>query len=434
MSKNAEIFERFLKKLEEEKIKTVLQPEDIFGPNVYRIELPNGKQTRPLFLSEDSALKYENIPLDKVVFLGDFDAILRTDTGVVEACVSFLDRRSSFFLSRLIDPRPRLPGIESDLDDEETEFAETQEFSAVSAMSAHDEESGIKIEFGTCSAYTTTLLRNHRRTHAVKISGVTFTRHDEVLQLLTKLTDSYFFSLSLDSGIALSLRKSRRRSVRYPRTGRRAPRELRANFPRHEYDKDPLSLYWYAMSASGMPLLEFLALYQVLEYYFPTFSKREAGRQIQSIIKDPTFRSDRETDVGRLLAVVSSSARGSIGNERQQLKATLKECVIEDELFEYLTEVDERSEFFSRVQKELTKHKILLGKPLNADIGAWADAIYDIRCKIVHSKMEQDDSEAGRLLPFSYESELLEPYIDLMKWIAQKVLITSSSPISLGRF
>ena len=47
-------------------------------------------------------------------------------------------------------------------------------------------------------------------------------------------------------------------------------------YPKTEFNDSASSLYWYGPGASGMPLLQFLAFYQVLEFYFPIYSKAEA--------------------------------------------------------------------------------------------------------------------------------------------------------------
>src|SRR5690349_6512804 len=103
-------------------------------------------------------------------------------------------------------------------------------------------------------------------------------------------------------------------------------------YPKTEFDDEPLSLYWYARSAFGIPLLQFLAFYQVVEFYFPIYSQAEARRRARAILKEPTFRPDRDADVGRLLSSLHLSRAGTYGDERSQLRATLNECVQPDAL------------------------------------------------------------------------------------------------------
>lgn len=54
--------------------------------------------------------------------------------------------------------------------------------------------------------------------------------------------------------------------------------------------------------------------------------------------------------------------------------------------------------------------------------------IYEIRCKIVHTKADARDPEVELLLPFSKEADLLQFDIDLIQYVAQQVLIAGSRP------
>jgi hypothetical protein len=58
-----------------------------------------------------------------------------------------------------------------------------------------------------------------------------------------------------------------------------------------------------------MPLLQFLAYYQCLEFYFPIYSQTEAQRRVRAILKNPGFNPQRDTDVNELLATCSVPRR-----------------------------------------------------------------------------------------------------------------------------
>lgn len=60
-----------------------------------------------------------------------------------------------------------------------------------------------------------------------------------------------------------------------------------------------------------------------------------------------------------------------------------------------------------------------------------ADRIYDIRCKIVHTKAGVDDSSFELLLPFSKDAEQLHHDIELIRFIARSVLVAASVAINL---
>lgn len=179
-----------------------------------------------------------------------------------------------------------------------------------------------------------------------------------------------------------------------------------------------------------MPLLQFLAYYQSIEYYFPIYSQADAQRRIRIILKDPSFRPDRDADVARILATVRSGARG-FGDERSQLRATIQECVSADTLRSFLTSDPKRNEFFTSKAKGLTGVKIPINNP-TADLrNEVADRLYAIRCKIVHTKIDNEHDDVKLLLPFSREAELLYFDIDLIQYVAQQVLIATSSPLKM---
>ena len=53
-----------------------------------------------------------------------------------------------------------------------------------------------------------------------------------------------------------------------------------------------------------------------------------------------------------------------------------------------------------------------------------------IRCKVVHTKSGAKDGELELLLPFSKEAGMLQYDIDLLQFIARKVLIAASSAMT----
>ena len=121
----------------------------------------------------------------------------------------------------------------------------------------------------------------------------------------------------------------------------------------------------------------------------------------------------------------------TFGDERFQLRATLQECLDSDELRTLLTNDDDTKQFFSTKAEGLTDQKIPINDP-NADLRlAVADRIYDIRCKIVHTKSGGGEGGFELLLPFSKEAQLLHHDIWLIQYIARQVLIAASSELRI---
>ncbi|MCP4395998.1 MAG: hypothetical protein GY801_01630 [bacterium] len=117
--------------------------------------------------------------------------------------------------------------------------------------------------------------------------------------------------------------------------------------------------------------------------------------------------------------------------ESVRLRATLNACLEPVDLRNFLSEYEDRMQFFSAKQIGLTGHKLPLA---TKDADLWnpvADLIYDIRCKTVHTKGESTKGEVELLLPFSKKAGLLFHDVELIQYLARKVLVAASAPLSL---
>ena len=387
------------------------------GGSYVRVHMRAGRSTRPIALFGTDRLKrFLALPFERFSLVGDYAAICSYSDSFIEAAVDSLVPRGLNQLYR------DLFGISSRDVDAET----------VSIEVTDPTGSAVTVRLGPASEELDVLgglpsFRNRRL--SIRIEEISVSRHDDALRILERLASSIFFQLDITRDVPLTISSRRRVPRRFAR--RRLRKDLpELEFPRAEFDQQPLSLYWYARSAAGMPLLQFLAYYQTIEFYFPTYSQAEARRKIRNVLKSPAFRADRDTDVGRLLLAAKSAGSG-FGDERSQLRATIQECLESGALREFISETEEKIEHFSSKTEGLTDHKIPV-RNQDADLrNDVADRIYEIRCKIVHTKSGSREGEVELLLPFSHEAELLYPDIELIQYVAREVLISASSPLQV---
>lgn len=408
-----ELQQKLINKCKEAGIESEIK-EYFDGDTFVAVSMPNGREKRLIpFSSAEAIEKALSLDFEKYVFLGDYVAIANYEQNTIEAIIRTVYGMSRSFLYRRL-------------------FGENEEGDEIQPIILKKAGGGqATVEISEVTDVLKLLARGpfgRKGALSVKISGINISQHNKSLEVLRRITNSLFFQLDIQNGLALSIVRDRR-PVRRPGR-RRAETEIDLEFPKVEFDEGPISLYWYARSALGMPLLQFLAFYQVIEYYYPTYSQEEARRRIRSILKDPTFRNDRDADIGKVLSAVTGTGRG-FGDERSQLRATLNACLDPSDLREFFVENEERADFFASKQKGLTDHKIPLASK-EADLRTpVADLIYDIRCKIVHTKGEGSEGVVELLLPFSKEAELLFYDIELMQYVARKVLVSASAPLSL---
>jgi hypothetical protein len=386
-----------------------------------KVGLKCGRNIRWLGLWADEAInQLLSIQFEKYVFLSDLEAICSYSDGTIEAGIrpvgpTFAPMSYTF---------RRLFGFDRPNDQFNVESAKI----AVTAM----QEGLPSIEISPASEAFSRLSKSPSSLRiTLKLAGCHVTTHDAALALLNKAAGAVLFQLDLLTDVPLTLERERRRFANGRRRKKKMNLATELQYPKTQFDNAPLSLYWYARSAAGMPLLQFLAFYQVIEFYFPIYSQSEAQRKLKAILKDPTFRGDRDTDIARLLAAIHVSRSGAFGDERSQLRATLMECVDPDSLRDYLEEDSDRKDFFLTKSKSLPYHKIPLANPSSDLRNDVADRVYDIRCKIVHTKTDSRDGSVELLLPFTQESEQLSFDIELVQYLAQLVLVAGSAPFNV---
>jgi hypothetical protein len=259
----------------------------------------------------------------------------------------------------------------------------------------------------------------------ITVKGLDVRKHDEAKAALEELLGDLAFEFDLKYGIAFGPQAAPAQPGvgRLPR-GRRSY-EAPPAFPTQTYGREPLSLYWYGRSATNMPLLRYLAFYQVLEFHFPQFFQRELLDRVQKELKDPRFQPGRDSDVSRLLALMNAGA-GKRGSEVDQLTATIRACLTSEAILEYVNSDP-------RIRQAVTGKRLLEGvSQLNLEDKSHdlrdqvAKRVYAIRCRIVHTKDDDVSYGSRMLLPFSPEAERLGVDVSLVQFLAQKVLIASS--------
>ncbi len=400
-----------------------------------KFNIPAGRENNEclLVLTEKHISRALNSEFEKYKFIQGYEAIWSQEKNIVEAEISSPDSKyGNRFFEKLYEYIIKPDEVDDNEEDEEG----INEFNLPSYE-------GMEISIGYSSNEFAVLLgcrnggfiRFLSRKITIKIKNTTKKTHDSIKELLEKISNSLFFQIDLSFEISLRLQSQREnfkeRNLKIKRRHMLIDREATISEPKYEYDNEPISIYWYAKESKSMPIFQFLAFYQTIEFYFPIYSSLDAKLKIQSLIKDPRFNPNRDTDITKIISTIKTSSSGkSFGNEREQLKATIKACIDKSEMKSFFYIDDNRFKFFSENKgKDISKQKISL-KNENADlISEISERIYQIRCRIVHSKASADEMEV--LLPYSNAINKLNFDIELIEFISRKVLIASSRPISI---
>ncbi len=354
-------------------------------------------------------------------FIQDYEAIWSPKLKVIECEIKPVSRMgvpSHFFMRRLAKAFGE--EVNTEEDGIRIEFVDTENQCKVSIGTA-------SIEYAILS-FSKERLPNFefaKRKPTLRIENIAISTHDQVKRILEKVGNSILFKLDIANNVGYKLAEDRDIRRSYFRR-KISENDLDKAFPTYEYDDEPMSLYWYSRSAYDMPLLQFLALYQILEFYFPIFSQKEAHHQIKNIIKDPRFNPNKDSDITRILSAISQNKNQiGFGSELEQLKSTIQNCLTNEELRELIENDDDMISFFKDKKSKNLASKCISVANANADlVSECAERIYEIRCRVVHTKAS--DKNYDLLIPTSPDLKHLIYDISILEMIAKKVLISTS--------
>lgn len=183
-----------------------------------------------------------------------------------------------------------------------------------------------------------------------------------------------------------------------------------------------MSLYEYGQAARDFPLLQYLAFYQVLEFFFLQFTREGVATRIRTHLKDPSFDLSNSRDVNRLIAVTGIAHTG-LRRERDQLVETLEASITPADLIDWLSAGGRKDWFTGR---QWVKGTTALRLVEDAIVGDVASRLYAIRNRIVHTKEFAESVGMELLLPSAPEARVLWPEIELVRFLASKALIHGS--------
>jgi hypothetical protein len=186
-------------------------------------------------------------------------------------------------------------------------------------------------------------------------------------------------------------------------------------------------LYKYGRASGGLPLLQYLAFYQSIEYFFPMFAGEEISKRLRAELVNPRFDPFNDESLSRIFSL-ATAATGIPLKERDQLRTTVRACVDAEALSEFIESSEVYTQHFCDKKQAIKGVLPLQLKSTQADLrDQVADRIYAIRCRIVHTKHDGGPSGVDLLLPASKEANSLPADVDLVRFLAQRALITRAT-------
>lgn len=231
--------------------------------------------------------------------------------------------------------------------------------------------------------------------------------------------EACLFKLAVEKGECWDFMKQRKRRLLnyYEETESET-----LTIPIASYDSNMLKYFKVAIS-SQFPSQSFLSLYHVLEYNFLSVSDEALHGRLKAHINSTSFNGSCD-HIEKVINIVKKHTDNS--NETEMLTRVLRKYIDEDDLIEFIESIERTAE-----DKLYTKSREVFGERFQVQtkkdhaISNVANLLKHVRNALVHSsdRYNRDDCH----IPLTDSEYIVEDYIPLIRYLAEKVIYAKSS-------
>ncbi len=193
--------------------------------------------------------------------------------------------------------------------------------------------------------------------------------------------------------------------------------------PYGHYNPDIIKFYQHGMS-SDFPVLQFLAFYHILEYFFNIVSDENLYFQLRFLLNHPNFYPD-ENNLEKLIHEVIKYR--DVEKDVKLLKRVLTKFVNISALEKFILSYEHSFGKHYTKKRELFGGNVQISLDEDHIIPNIAKTIIIVRNALVHSSDRYKRNP--RYIPFSESKDIVKKEIPLIKFLAEQVIIGSASLI-----
>jgi hypothetical protein len=265
------------------------------------------------------------------------------------------------------------------------------------------------------------------RPATIEVTGLGEETTAAAVQASNRLIDAALFAMSYLRGIPYRVvdqwpsDELRARPRVFSTTQRRGGFEF--ELPLVTYNDELLRFYQLGISTE-IPELQYLAFYQILEYFFVQVSDEALYARLRGRLGDPAFRPVPKY-LDQVIHDVTNHTKTV--DETEMLKLLLDKFLSEDDVITFIQRYETHLEesWYTRRQSRFgvqCEVKLQAGHVF----GNVARVVKTVRNALVHSSDRFE--RVGRHVPFSESSALVRKEVPLIKFLAERVIIASAEP------
>ncbi|WPJ95782.1 hypothetical protein SH580_20395 [Coraliomargarita algicola] len=266
----------------------------------------------------------------------------------------------------------------------------------------------------------------------ISITGLGARRYlkDSLEQDTESILDSVLYDLDLTYGFGLiprrvdAVRRMMRRRIR-PRTS--LPQEP-LNLIYKEYAPELLQYYRLAKRTDYLPF-QFLCYFHILEFFADRSAYRSVTEAVKRMLAKHDFHAKSDKYIRECVQVLRKES-DKHSSDKIKVQRVLTQYVEQADIRAALDELDVLDHFEQECVLECSKELKLSGISFESDsrfFQTLTTRIYALRCSIVHSNPDFDESKAIPFVASSTNLEKLRSEIILVEEIAKQIIAGSAA-------
>lgn len=274
-----------------------------------------------------------------------------------------------------------------------------------------------------------TRMRHARKPKILVIENFTKSTSEGIENDTRNIINSVLFDIEYTYGYAFETVNVEGLSFRSLRNRRNTPEipteKIELIFKK--YVPELIQYFHIAEKVDFVPF-KFICYYHIIEYFSDKSAHKVISSEIQRILRKPDFHSKIDAYVDTAIRLFKRETEKTV-SDKLKIERVLKQYIDREELKEALTELAILDNFTQEVIIDCSKPLRLPGVNFDQDGNFYGDLtkrIYSLRCSIVHSNPDFDESKGIPFNPTPTNIDKLRTEVALVSEIARKIIVDSS--------
>lgn len=263
--------------------------------------------------------------------------------------------------------------------------------------------------------------------NVIQIKGLTRKNEEQLSEDLRKILNCFLFELTYNYQISLETVSFESLSIRIP------TRRKRINLPDDsvnivykEYITELIEYFYIGEKVDYAPF-RFICYFHIIEYFSDKSAYFLAAQKLKAIMLKPDFHIKTDKYVNQAINFFKTESTKFTG-DKVKIRRVLNQFVDRIELGEYLKEINLFEYFMEDCTVKCSKDLKLPGLNFESDSkfeDSLTKRIYSMRCSIVHSNPDFDESKAIPFKPTAENMNILRKENEMIFGIARQIILGS---------